>query len=303
MKREYEVYQINSFTQHKFSGNPAGVVANSEGLTTEEMLLIARELNNSETAFIYKPTEEKANYDVEVRFFTPTTEVPICGHATIAAHFVLATEKRIIPGQTILQKTKAGILPIEISETDGKITVKMTQGNIVFESIDPRSRTRILSAIGLHEEDIHPGCPVEIVSTGHSKVMIGIRSRKRLNQLTPDMNDLRRISHSINCNGYFVFTFDSDAPNILTHGRMFAPAIGIDEDPVTGNANGPLGAYIAKHKLVNLDSTGFSFTAKQGEALGRAGTVEVAVDISGGEPVKVAISGTAVAVFKTVIEL
>ena len=134
------------------------------------MLLIARELKNSETAFIFKPTLENANYDVEVRFFTPSTEVPICGHATIAAHFVLASEKRILPGQTVLQKTKAGILPIEIAETDGNIMVKMTQGNIAFESIDPRSRSSILNAIGLHEEDLPPGCPVEIVSTGHSKV-------------------------------------------------------------------------------------------------------------------------------------
>lgn len=303
MKRQYEVYQIDSFTRQKFNGNPAGVVANAEGLTNEEMLLIARELKNSETAFVFKPAVENGKYDVEVRFFTPSTEVPICGHATIAAHFVLAIEKRILPGQTILQKTKAGILPIQISDTGGTIMVKMTQGNIGFESIDLYSRTRILNAIGLHEDDINPGCPVEIVSTGHSKVMIGILSREKLNQLSPDLNALRQISDSISCNGYFVFTFDSDSPNILTHGRMFAPAIGIDEDPVTGNANGPLGAYIVKHKLVNFDSTGFSFTAKQGEALGRPGTMEVMVDIRDGEPVKVAISGTAVAVFKTIIEL
>ena len=90
----------------------------------------------------------------------------------------------------------------------------------------------------------------------------------------------------------------STDPGILTHGRMFAPAIGITEDPVTGNANGPLGAYIVKHKLVAVTGNNFSFTAKQGEALQRPGTMKVSVEIKNDEPVKVEITGTAIVVFK-----
>lgn len=303
MKRQYTIYQINSFTQEKFSGNPAGVVTNAAGLTNDEMLFIARELKNSETAFIFNPEKTNSDYDVEVRFFTPTTEVPICGHATIAAHFVRALEKEVRAGETFFQKTKAGILPIEIVQTGDTIKVKMTQGRIDFEPVDKPYQVQIREALGLTENDLNPDCPIEIASTGHSKVMIGIRSRKKLHELLPDFDRLKHLSNAIHCNGYFVFTFDSDDPAILTHGRMFAPAIGIYEDPVTGNANGPLGAYIVKHQLAKWTGDRFSFTAKQGEAIKRAGTMEVFVDVENNHPVKVEILGGAVVVFKTVIEL
>ena len=303
MSRTYTVYQINSFTTKKFTGNPAGVVVNAEGLTDREMLLIARELKNSETAFIFSSPEKNSGYDVEVRFFTPTTEVPICGHATIAAHFVRALERQVQPGQTVWQKTKAGILPIEILESGGAVKIKMTQGNIAFEPVSAFNRSNLLKALGINENELNSDCPIEIASTGHSKVMIGIQSRAKLNQLSPDLAELKKVSAAIGCNGYFVFTFDSDSPEILTHGRMFAPAIGIDEDPVTGNANGPLGAYIIKNRLTNFQGDRFSFTAQQGEAMGRPGMMEVFVDVQNNAPVRVEILGEAVPVFKTVIEL
>lgn len=84
----YQVYQVDAFTTTKFAGNPAGVVLAADTLTTTQMQQIARELNNSETAFICQPTDEHA--DLRVRFFTPTQEVPFCGHATIAAQYIHA---------------------------------------------------------------------------------------------------------------------------------------------------------------------------------------------------------------------
>jgi len=151
--------------------------------------------------------------------------------------------------------------------------------------------------------DLDNRCPVRIVSTGHSKVMIGINSRTKLNSLSPDLAKLNEISKTIKCSGYFVFTFDSDNTDILTHGRMFAPAIGIPEDPVTGNANGPLGAYIVYHGLAKHDNHLFQFKSQQGEAMGRPGTVNVTVEIKEGKPVKVKVGGQAVIVFKTEIKL
>jgi len=94
MPQPRRLYQIDAFTNRPFSGNPAGVVANAEGLTEGQMQAIARELNNSETAFLLPP--QGSDHDVQVRFFTPTTEVPICGHATISAHYVRALEAATI---------------------------------------------------------------------------------------------------------------------------------------------------------------------------------------------------------------
>lgn len=88
MRKKYRVFQVDAFTIEPFSGNPAGVVPNADDLTEEQMQAIARELNNSGTAFVFQPTA--ADHDVHVRFFTPTKKVPICGHATVAAHYILA---------------------------------------------------------------------------------------------------------------------------------------------------------------------------------------------------------------------
>ena len=299
--KTYQVYQVDSFTTEKFKGNPAGVVLNADGLSEQQMLSIARELNNSETAFVFSPQD--ADHDLHIRYFTPTVEVPICGHATIATHYVRAIVNNAVSSK-VLHKVGIGILPVEIIKDEKGYLIMMTQGEVQFS--DPfigREHHNITAALGLNQEDLDQRCPIQIVSTGHSKVMIGIKSRKKLDSLAPDMVSLSRLSKLIGCNGYFVFTLDSEIPEILTHGRMFAPAIGIAEDPVTGNANGPLGAYLVKHNLVKYNECFFSFKGEQGAAIGRSGIVEVQVKIEKGKPVEVKIGGRAVIAFQTTIEL
>lgn len=299
MERKYHCYQIDSFTKEIFSGNPAGVITNADGLTAEEMQKIARELNNSETAFIFSSSDRE--YDVEVRFFTPTSEVPICGHATIAAHYARATQYSMDTTR-IYQKTGAGILPVDIVKEDDDYRIVMTQGAVEFGNIiENTNLENTLSALHIRREDLLEEYPVQIVSTGHSKVMIGIRSYDILNSLQPDFDLLAKTSKNIQCNGYYVFTLDNQDSDALVHGRMFAPAIGINEDPVTGNANGPLGAYLVHYNKVNHDSSEFSFRAMQGEAIHRTGIIDVRVKIKDNEPVEVVISGNAVIVFQSEI--
>lgn len=299
--KTYQVYQVDSFTTEKFKGNPAGVVLNADGLSERQMLSIARELNNSETAFVFSP--QGPDHDLHIRYFTPTVEVPICGHATIATHYVRAIVNHSVSSK-IFHKVGIGILPVEIIKEKNDYLIMMTQGKIEFlEPFTGQEHHNIVTALGLNQEDLDQRCPIQIVSTGHSKVMIGIKSRKKLDSLVPDMISLSKLSKLIGCNGYFVFTLDSEISGILTHGRMFAPGIGIAEDPVTGNANGPLGAYLVKHDLVKYNKDSFSFKGEQGTAIGRSGIVEVQVRIEKGEPVEVKIGGRAVIVFQTTIEL
>jgi PhzF family phenazine biosynthesis protein len=259
--RSYTIYQIDSFTKEKFTGNPAGVVTHAEGLSDLEMQKIARELNNSETAFIF--TSKQPEYDLHIRFFTPTSEVPICGHATIAAHYARALENRL-ESTRVIHKTGAGILPVVVVKENGDYKIVMTQGKIEYGAVlKGDNKEELLAALQLKEDDLLEDCPIQIVSTGHSKVMIGIKSTDMLHSLKPNYDMLVRLSQSIQCNGYYVFTKASEESEILIHGRMFAPAIGINEDPVTGNANGPLGAYLVHHNFVRHDGKTFSFKAMQ----------------------------------------
>ena len=295
------VYQVDAFTKRLFSGNPAGVVPNADSLDEAVMQNIARELNNSETAFIInKPTSE---YDIEVRFFTPTNEVPICGHATISAHYVYAKEKSLTEGK-IIQKTKAGILPVEIVPEENDTRIVMTQAGIVFGNrIEGKDKDHLLEGLGLSNSDLDESLPIQIVSTGHSKVMVPIKRKKILDGIRVKNEVLSNLSQNIGCNGYFVFTFDSQEEQVLTSGRMFAPAIGINEDPVTGNANGPLGAYLTHYNKIEKRESGFTFLVKQGEAIGRKGYMKVHVYSRNDEPELIKISGNAKIVFKTEIRI
>lgn len=300
--KEVIVYQVDSFTKDKFKGNPAGVVLNAENLTTEEMQLIARELNNSETAFVFSP-EKNNEFDYHVRYFTPTTEVPICGHATIGALYAKAIEDQL-DSCTIRINTQVGVLPIDIIRNDNDYQITMTQGNFSMGPVFEQSITQnIVQALGLQIEDLDERCPVQIASTGHSKVMIGIKSRTVLNQLTPNFDHLTHISTEIGCNGYFVFTFDSDDQNVLTYGRMFAPAIGILEDPVTGNANGPLGGYLIQNKIIEVSNGNFEFIGRQGETINRIGQMKVEVSVINEIPETIRITGNAICVFRTIMHI
>lgn len=177
----------------------------------------------------------------------------------------------------------------------------MTQGKIeIHDALSIKVQQTLAAALGINLNDIIERCPVAIASTGHSKVMVGIKDINILHSLHPNMDSLARLSGEIGCNGYYVFTMNQNETPMI-HGRMFAPAIGINEDPVTGNANGPLGAYLVHYGLVTHNGIQFIFNAIQGETIGRAGTMEVQVKIRNNQPIEVKIIGNAVIAFSTEI--
>lgn len=292
MVQTIDIYLVDAFTKTKNKGNRAGVVFNAQGLTEEQMQEIAAFANVSETAFIIESNSDDS-HEVHVRYFTPTTEVPICGHATIAAHYLRAMKNDLKDVQ-VLSKTGAGILPVDIKADGEDIKVVMTQGSPSMENIlSSDQRKKLMEALDLEEEDLIENLPIQIVSTGHSKVMIPIKSQETLNQLSPNMDVLDALSHEIDSYGYYVFTIEDENQPYRTHGRMFAPAIGITEDPVTGNANGPAGLYMAAQGILDFDAN-FSYRAIQGEAMGKSGVVEVLLEKENNEVSKVMVSGSAI---------
>lgn len=300
----YTLYQIDSFTKERFAGNPAGVVINADNMDENTMQKIAREMNNSETAFIFD--EKPGEYDVHVRFFTPQMEVPMCGHATIAAHYVLAVE-RMLPSQRLIQKVGVGCLPVDIIKQNQDYKIVMTQGDIQFEEpLNQLLREKIELALGIQERDMIENAPIQIVSTGHSKVFIALNSFETLKKLTPDFSRLTEISQQIKCNGYLVFAPQSPKADCLISARMFGPAMGINEDPVNGSSGGALGAYLIQHGLL-LPTDGqkkVNFKVYQGFSVGRKGIVEVEMELNEqGHPEIGRIIGDAVIVFKTTIDL
>lgn len=291
------LYQVDSFSAAPLAGNPAGVVLDAQGMSDAQMLAVARELNNSETAFVLPA--DGPDHDVRVRFFTPTTEVPTCGHATVAAHFARAVEHDLAPG-SLVQKTGTGLLQrVDVRRAGDRIDIEMHQGVAqVGSALEDDQVDRLLAALGTPRGDLVDAAPVQVVSTGHSKVLVELRSRAVVDGLQPDMAALTTLSQEAGSNGFFVFTRSTGDPRLLTWSRMFAPAIGIPEDPVTGNGHGPLGAYLVRHGLVPAPDGTLTFTGRQGWAMGRPGDVRVEVRTRPDGEIEVSIAGTAAIAFR-----
>lgn len=228
-----QIYHVDAFTSEPFRGNSAGVVLHADTLSDAQMQLIARELRH------WKPPLLKSEEsDVRIRYFTPTVEVPICGHATVAAHYVRATVLGL-GNTTVWQTSLAGRHRVEIHAEHNDYRITLEQGQPSFEPpLVGEIRAAIITALNLTEDDIVPGAPIQVASTGHAKVMILLKPDVDIDALSPNLAALTAISQQIGCNGFFLSRFVREKRNRWAN--VF-PAIGIVEDPVTGNANGPMG--------------------------------------------------------------
>lgn len=206
------IYVVDAFTTKPNTGNRAGVVLEADHLTTQEMQDIAAFAGYSETAFVLSPKDQ--SHDIHVRYFTPTHEVPICGHATIATHFLRATTGHQ-SDYPLIAKTGAGHLPVSIFGSPEALLVKMTQGRVEFlPPFNESQRTELASALGVSESDF-ADLPIQVVTTGHSKVIVPMLSRSKLDGLTPNNEKLKAISAEIGCNGFSPLFWKGVGKNLL----------------------------------------------------------------------------------------
>ncbi|HKT73251.1 MAG TPA: PhzF family phenazine biosynthesis isomerase [Steroidobacteraceae bacterium] len=297
--RKLQVHQVDAFTRDRFTGNPAGVVLNADGLTDPQMLAIARELNNADTAFIF--SADGADHDLRARFFTPRTEAGFVGHATVAAHYVLS--RRHDAPRRLRQRSKAGVVDVEIRGDHAERSIAIRQAAPPLgRQINERERLAVLDALALAADELDSHCPLTIVGAGSARLMVGVRSPEALKHLKPDLIRLTTLSAQIGAPGYFVFAVTPQASH-LTESRMFCPALGIAEDPVSGNAHGLLGAYLVRHGLLTGDGARASFSGIQGQHLHRPGRVNVELELQDGAVNGVWIIGHAISIFETEIEL
>ncbi|HTY92504.1 MAG TPA: PhzF family phenazine biosynthesis isomerase [Steroidobacteraceae bacterium] len=300
MPRTIQVHQVDAFTRVKFTGNPAGVVLDADSLTDAEMLAIARELNNADTAFVLKP--DGADHELRVRFFTPRTEAAFVGHASVAAHYVLsgtATGTR-----RIRQKSRAGVVDVEVRGSDAQRRIAIRQSAPPLgREINDRERLAVMDALALASADLDLHCPVQVVGTSSTRLMVGVRGAEQLRHLKPDVSRLTTLSAQLGAQGFFVFTLAPELPEVLTESRMFCPALGIAEDPVSGNAHGMLGVYLARHGLLGPAAAQVVFAGAQGHHVNRPGRVEVELDYEQGAVTGVWIVGQATEIFETRIDL
>jgi PhzF family phenazine biosynthesis protein len=299
-QRTVKVFQIDVFSNQLFAGNPAGVVLGAEQLNESEMQALARELNNSDSAFVLPPSGP--DHDVHLRFFTPNREVGFVGHATVAAHLA-----RLAAGQAgvgkLRQKSRSGIQNVEVSGTVAAPRVSVSIPPPAFQPpLDATLRRRLLDVFGIDTAALDPKCPLLVTKRASTRLMIGLRSADLLASLQPDLEELKRMTPHVGADGYFLFVRDARGPG-TTEARLFSPVLGIPEDPVSGNAHGMLGAYLVGHGLVPVTDGHAKLRGYQGRSMDRHGEVDVDVEVVDGSAATITISGTARVVFTTEITL
>jgi PhzF family phenazine biosynthesis protein len=298
MGRTVEVFQVDAFTRQRFTGNPAGVVLDADGLADADMLALARELNNADTAFVFRPTRD--DHDIQVRFFTPRTEAAFVGHATLAVHAVLAHRA---PRAVCRQAGKTGI--VEVRRLDGDAGFSIRQAPPALGRMPMSDELApVLEALGLAAAQLDPKCPPRIAGSGSTRLLLGLATGGTLKGLAPDLSALTRLSPAIGAAGYFLFSRAPSEPDCDVESRMFCPALGIPEDPVSGNAHGLLGAHLLELGLLTVTAGVAQFRGAQGHHMGRPGHVGIALDVDAqGRCAGAHIRGAAVLVFETRIEV
>ena len=279
---------VDAFSGEPLRGNPAAVVLDAEGLTDSAMQRIAAEFNLSETVFVFAPLDPEADY--RARIFTPRAELPFAGHPTLAAAFSVHRSAWLgaeTPGR-LRQECGIGIVPIEIDAAGDHPVYTMTQAPPEHRpaGLEPEELASLLGC-GKHEVS---DTPIEIVSTGAPWCVAGIRSRRAIEALDPDLPAIARWSEGAGCEGITVFCDEAADPASRLRLRTFAPRHGIQEDPVCGSGNGAVGAYLAAHHA-DFRSP-FHYRAEQGVEMGRAGAAFVSVREDGGG-LRVDVGGTA----------
>lgn len=258
---------VDAFATDPLSGNPAGLVPDAEGLSTKAMAAIARELHASETAFL-TPSDSAGR---RIRYFTPAGEIDLCGHATVASVAWLAEAGRIDDGAHIFE-TNVGQIETELDDgtvwMDGEVA-EVTRADLGYD--------RIASALGADPatlKDIGADLPLAVASTGLRYLVVPMNFLQALSGLKPDLKAIEALSADLDVTGVYAFTFDTLDGDSTLHGRMFAPRVGIEEDPVTGTASGAVAAYLREFGAFDGELPD-EMTFEQGHFVDRPGRIRV----------------------------
>jgi trans-2,3-dihydro-3-hydroxyanthranilate isomerase len=304
MTTRYRYLHLDVFTGEKFGGNQLAVFLDARGLATETMQAVTKEMNFSESTFILPA--EQPDTDIRMRIFTPGREMPMAGHPTVGSTFALALAGVIPPGRKRwVFGLNVGPTPVDIDWDGGRpVFAWMTQQKPVFGPVvaDVAAASR---AAGLESGAVvAAGLPVQEVSCGVPFVFIPLATRAQVDAASPNLDAFDRLCASAGVDNHAMFVFSREAgPDGATvYSRMFAPGLGVFEDPATGAASGPLGCYLVKHGLVPPDQAG-TILSLQGVKMGRPSRVHIAIGVEGGEITRVQVGGEAVLVGEGYLEL
>ncbi len=309
----FRMVQLDVFTDQPLAGNSLAVFPEAGGLSDEQMLKIAREMNLSETVFVLPPRDDKTLR--RLRIYTPTREIPFAGHPVVGTWNILAREG-IVPvseggtGWTrIHHEIGIGVLPVDIEFIEGQVSqVVMTQGKfeITGEVDDRHQQVELARAIGHDEDDLDESLPIQLISTGLPFLAVPIRSLADLGRCRVNAAALSELYVNLGATGCLVFTRETiEIGDARAHARMFAPNDNIPEDPATGSAAGALGGYLIHHNAISVEvlERKSRFVIEQGDFIDRPSRIHIEVTGAAGAIEQVRVGGSSVVVMRGEIYL
>jgi trans-2,3-dihydro-3-hydroxyanthranilate isomerase len=311
---KYQFYQIDVFTNQAFGGNPLAVFPEGAGLSEQQMQTIALEMNLSETSFVL-PSENPAA-DFKVRIFTPASELPFAGHPVVGTHWLLARLGRVPleePITTVKFELGVGVRAAQLHVSSGQVTkvVMDHQKPEFLATASEEQIKRLAKSLGLQAEAIlETGWPVQVVSTGVPQLFVPVRSLTEVQSLklgkqdastmNSVLDELDPIEKDVHCT--MVLSLETESDETDVHTRMFAPRLGVPEDPATGSASGGLGAYLIENRIFEATPPTTYLTSEQGIEAGRPSIIYVEVDGPSGDIGMVRVGGEVVPLVEGVME-
>ena len=288
--RRFRHYDV--FTDKPLAGNQLAVFVETAGLSAAEMQSMTRETKFSECTFVQPP--EAAGTDVRLRIFGPANEMPFAGHPVIGSAFALADEGVIAPGRKEFT-FGLGIGPtlVELEWQGDRLQFAwMTQQKPVYGPT-LNAPAALAAALGLDPSALRAGVLPQEVNCGSAFFMVPLASRAAVDQAVVDQRAVAAVFEAakITRRGLFIFSTEPGADGATAYSRM----MGVNEDPATGSASGPLGCYLVKHGLVPPDKAG-SIVSSQGVKMGRPSRIHIKLDVTGTEVTRVRVGGTSVLV-------
>lgn len=292
--RKLRYHLVDVFTDRQFGGNPLAVFTNARGVSAETMQAIAKELNLSETTYVLPP--ETAANDYRVRIFTPGQELPMAGHPTVGTTYVLARERMIARGadgaETLIQLEEGvGTIPVRVEWRGGAAGfIEMRQPLPTFGA-RVEDVGAVAEMLSIEPEQIAgTNLPVEVVSCGVPFLYVPVQSLRAVRDIKFRLDVWESKLKAVAPPEVFIFTREVEFEGSTVHSRMFAPGMGIWEDPATGGASGPLGCYLVRHGVLPGDGE-VEIVSEQGIEMGRPSFIKIRIARAGDEITDVRVGG------------
>ena len=293
-------YTCDVFTDQPFGGNQLAVFPDASSIPGSMLQSIAREFNFSETTFVYPPNDP--SHTRRVRIFTPGGELPFAGHPTVGTAITLASIGDVpLNGEEtkIIFEELVGPVPVTIRSNNGiPVFAQLTAAKLPEFSLTAPSAEQLSEVLSLtREEIIDVQYPIQFVSVGFPFLYIPVKNREALGRIRINTS----VMEQLKLKEIFVFTDDAEQKDFHFRARMFAPLLGIAEDPATGSAAASFAGYLAS--LDPLKSGTLKWNIEQGFEMGRPSLLYIEADKNNGVTTAVRVGGNAVMVTEGVIDL